>query len=229
MTVGSTKQRTVSRAINLQGEDQSQLLIYQYHLALGHLYRSKGSRDKAVEHLDAALKIVPPRDWHLEAFFAHFELARLFFEEEGSFDDAHAHLEQAKQYVVKNPFYLTLAMEYQAGIWYCQGRFGEAEPELSRAVDAYEKLGATDHVEMCRKDLSIVRAHANQLAVPDLSDLGLMVRVEFLKVLLLPHLLTFNPRSIKAQPTTRTRDGAAESSHPLNVILVLTRLARQVS
>ena len=42
-------------------------------------------------------------------------------------------------------------MELQARIWYEEGRLEEAESEALRAADVFEKLGATEELEICRE------------------------------------------------------------------------------
>jgi len=74
----------------------------------------------------------------------------VLFCSEGRFDDANAHAEHAKSHTVTNPLNLGFAMELQARVWYKEGRLEEARSEALRAVDAYEKLGATKDVEDCR-------------------------------------------------------------------------------
>jgi len=83
-------------------------------------------------------------------FWSHLSLGWLFCEE-GRFDDAHAHVEHAKSHTIDNTYNPTLAMELQAMIWYRERRLEEARSEALRATDVYEKLGAAEAIEACRK------------------------------------------------------------------------------
>lgn len=64
------------------------------------------------------------------------------------------------------------AMKAQALVWYRQGRLGDAKSETLRALEVYEKVGAAEDAEGCRKFLrKVERAMENQPspADPDLS------------------------------------------------------------
>ena len=139
------------RAISLvPGEgNQNQSLVCQSHRVLGDIYRSKGETEKAIHCYELVSRIASPFNWHDELFWVLHGLASLFLSQ-GRFDDAHAHIEQAKSHAVHSPYYLGRAMELQAGIWYKQHRLEEARSEVLRAVDAFEKLGSVKDVERCR-------------------------------------------------------------------------------
>ena len=70
---------------------------------------------------------------------------------EKRFDDAHAHVERVKSHAINSKYELGRAMELQARIWYEEGRLEEAESEALRAADVFEKLGATEELEICRE------------------------------------------------------------------------------
>jgi tetratricopeptide (TPR) repeat protein len=89
-----------------------------------HIYHSKGEREKAIYHFEAALGIASSFNWHDQLFWIHYSLAELFLDE-GRFDDAHAHVERAKSHAVDNAYYLGRAMELQA-------RFGTSSTGLKR-------------------------------------------------------------------------------------------------
>ena len=76
--------------------------------------------------------------------------ARLF-RGEGRFDDAQSHIERAKSHTVNSPYHLGYAMEEQVVIWHRQHRLEEAKSEALRAVDIYDKLGASRDMEDCGK------------------------------------------------------------------------------
>ena len=159
-------EEAASGATDLLLEKGEQYLICGSHRVLGRIYRSKGEREKAIHHFEAALGIASPFDWHDELFWAHYELAELLFAGDES-GDVHAHVERAKSHAVDNAYSLGRAMELQANFWYKQRRFEEAKSEVLRAADVYEKVGAARDVEDCRMLLQDIQKELNS---PDTSD-----------------------------------------------------------
>ena len=147
-------EEAVTRVIGLVPENRSQ--VYESHRVLGGVYQSKGKTGKAIHHYELALGIASSFNWHDGLSFIHYSLALLFLDQ-GRFDDAHAHIEQTKLHTINNPYYLGRTMELQARIWYKQHRLKEARSEALRAVDIFEKLGATKSIEDCRKLLQDIR------------------------------------------------------------------------
>ena len=138
------------RAIDLLPERGEQTQICQGHRILGKIYHSKGNTEKAIHHLEVALGIASSLNTASDLFWAHFALARIFFGE-GRFDDAHTYIERAKSHAVNNAYDLGHAMELQADFWYDQRMFEKAKSEASSAADVYEKIGATEDAEDCRR------------------------------------------------------------------------------
>jgi hypothetical protein len=59
------------------------------------------------------------------------------------FDDAHAHIEQAKSHTVNNTYSWVARSLLQAQVWYRQqDRLEDAKSEALRALEIFEKLGA---------------------------------------------------------------------------------------
>ena len=145
-----------SRAINLIPEGDNEFLVSECHCALGDIYRSKGEAGMAIHHLEKALRLASPFDWHDMLFWVSYSLAALLYDE-AKFGDAHDHLERAKSYAAKNVHYLGLAMELQAWVWYQQHKFEEARSEALRAVKVYESIGAANDVEDCQELLQDIR------------------------------------------------------------------------
>ena len=85
-----------------------------------------------------------------ELFSVHYGLAWLFLDE-SKFEDAHAHVEQAKTHVGNDVYNLGRAVHLRANLWYLQDRLEEAKPEALRAADIFNKLGVAVWVEHCRK------------------------------------------------------------------------------
>ena len=159
------------RALDLLPEEGGQSLVCKSHRTLGGVYRSKGEIGKAVHHLEVALGIATLFNWHEDLFAVHYELVGLF-RDEGRFDDAQAHVEHTKSHAVNHPYYLGLATELQARIWYRQHRLEEAKSEALRAVDIFEKLGAAKDVERCRKLFQDIGKGLNIAVAPGRSNLN---------------------------------------------------------
>ena len=66
------------------------------------------------------------------------------------FDKANTYIEEAKSDATNNACRLARAMEVQAKIWYRQGRIEDAKLEISRALEVFEKLGATADGKRCK-------------------------------------------------------------------------------
>ena len=76
-------------------------------------------------------------------------MSELFCDED-EFNDANIHIEQAKSHAADHPYNLGRGMEMQARIWYRQRRLENARSEAFRALERFEKLGATQDAEDCR-------------------------------------------------------------------------------
>ena len=162
-------EEAVLRAIDLLPNEGEQVQACQCHRLLGNIYRSKGETGEAIKHLETALGIATPFNWHGELFWIHYCLVESFFGE-NRFDDAHAHIEHAKSHAVDNTYNLGRAMEKQAEFWYEQGRFEDAKSEALCAVDAYEKVGNTEGSEICGKLLQQIEAEMEKLVASGESD-----------------------------------------------------------
>jgi hypothetical protein len=93
-------------------------------------------------------------------FWIHYSLAELFRGRD-EFNDAHAHIEQAKTHTVNEPYYLGRGMELHALIWYEQQRFEDAKLEGLCALETYGKVGATADMEDVRDLLRRVEEAKN--------------------------------------------------------------------
>ena len=143
------------RAIKLFQDQGREYWVCQSHRFLGDVYQSKGERGKAVQHLETAIGIASPFEWHTPLFFAYFSLAELFYDE-NEFDNAQSHIEQAKPHAVDNPRWLGRVMFSQAKIWYGQDRLEEAKAEILCALETFEKLGATGDLPASRYILQMI-------------------------------------------------------------------------
>ena len=175
-------EEATSRAINLLPEKGEDFRVCESHRALGDIYQSKGDTKKAIHHFEVALRIASPFNWHDDLFWIHYELADLF-RDEGRFDDAYTHIERAKSYTASGTYYLGHAIELQAWVWYDQHRLEEAKSEALRAADIFDKLGATEDVEGCKRLLrDIEKGLSGPVTSPGQPDSD----CELLKTLLFP-------------------------------------------
>jgi tetratricopeptide (TPR) repeat protein len=145
----SAAEEAVSRAVGLLPEKGQEFRLCQSHQILGRTYRSLGEREKAIHHLETALGIATPFNWHHHLFWINFSLAVLFLDEAG-LEDAHAHIKQAKSHAINNLYRLGRAVLLEAEIWYQENKLKEATKEVSGAIEIFEKLGATNVLEACR-------------------------------------------------------------------------------
>ena len=148
------------RPINLLGKGQ-EFTLCESHNIIGDILRSKGEIEKAIHHYNLALGIADVFNWHDQLFWIHSSLAILFCDEE-AFDDAQVHIKQAKQHVLHDDYHLGRAVELQARIWYRQGRYGDGASDALRAIEIFEKLGATVDLEDCRNLLRVIEQAMEQ-------------------------------------------------------------------
>jgi tetratricopeptide (TPR) repeat protein len=120
------------QVINRFSGKGEQYSVCETYRLLGDLCRSKGEREKATNHLKAALEIATPFNWHVQLLWIHHSLANLSFDK-GRFDDAHSHMEHAKSHAVNDAYRLGRVVEQQAWFWYRQRKFEEARSAASHA------------------------------------------------------------------------------------------------
>ena len=153
-------EEAVSRAITLA--ENNPFLLNHCHCCLGGIYRSKGHKEKAIEHLEISLRIASSHDWYNHAFSSHKHLVEMFCEM-GRLDDANFHLEQARPHAAHNALQSARWTMLQGLIWAFQGRLEEAVFQYSRAGDALEALGAIQDAESCRRISGTIRATLEKL------------------------------------------------------------------
>ncbi|KAF9782743.1 hypothetical protein BJ322DRAFT_1110630 [Thelephora terrestris] len=146
----------VSHKIVLLSLEKGQdFLLCQSHCLLGAIYRSKGEKEQAIYQFETALTITSSFDWQGELFWIHYEMARLFRDRD-EFDDANAHIGQAKSHTADDAYNLGRGMEMQAWIWHGQCRLEDARSEALHALEIYERLGAAKDVGDCRELLQLI-------------------------------------------------------------------------
>lgn len=119
--------------------------------------RSKSKREKAIHHFEVALGIASPYNWHHYLFWTHFSLALLFYDE-GSFDDAHVHVDPAKSHAFYDIYHRDRAMWLQARVCYQQRRLGVAAPGALCAPEIFEKFGTVRAMGDCGDLLRSIEA-----------------------------------------------------------------------
>ena len=142
-------EEVATNAINLLPDQGQEFLVCGSHRILGDTYHSKGEKEKAVHHFGLALGIASPFNWHGQLFWIHHSLAELFLDED-KFDDAHAHIEEAKLHVINDAYCLGRVVLLQARVWYQLEMFEDATSEVSQALEIFEKLGAAECLEACQ-------------------------------------------------------------------------------
>jgi len=153
-------EEAASRALDLFPEKGDESQVSSCHGALGNTYRSKGEIGVAIHHFETALEMASSFGWDDHLFWTHYDLAELENSQD-KFDDANAHVERAKSYSGSSAYYLAAAMDLQAKVWYKQDRFEEAKSEVLRAIDGFEKLGATQDVNDTKDFLRQIEAAMN--------------------------------------------------------------------
>ncbi|KAF9787278.1 hypothetical protein BJ322DRAFT_1107340 [Thelephora terrestris] len=157
-------EEAASRAIGLLPEKGEEFQACQSHRVLGRIYRLKGEGAKAIHHLEEALRIATSFKWPDEQSWIHYAMAQLFSGKH-QFNDAHAHIEQAKSCAVNDVYLQGRVMEQWADILFEEGKLEEAMSEVLCALEAYKNIGAAKDVENC-KDLiwNIEQAKEGQAA-----------------------------------------------------------------
>ena len=138
-----------SHAIKILPEKGEEWRVCDSHLTLGKIYRDRGEKGKALHHFETALTTASSFCWNDQLFWIHRNLAKLLLDED-NFDKAHAHVEQARSYVVDDPYMLGRGIRLQAKIYYRQHRLEDAASEALRALEIFERLGAQEDVETCK-------------------------------------------------------------------------------
>ena len=149
------------RAIKLLPKEGRQHLACQCHRLLGDIYHSKGDTKAAIEHLETAIAIASPFNWHEDEFLVRQSLAELFLGK-NRFNDARTHVEQAKLHATNNARHMGYAMELQARLWFGERRFEEAKSEALRAIDVYGKDG---NLKRCRNILKDIEAQTKKQVI----------------------------------------------------------------
>jgi len=144
-----------SQLIDLLPEKGQEFRVCQYHHLLSLIHHSKGEMEKAIHHSQEAIAIASVFNWHGHLFSAHFNLG-LVFVDQGEFETAYTHTEQAESHAVNNTYLLGNALYACAAVRYRQHRLEEAKSEALRAAEIYEQLGAVKGLEFSKGLLQTV-------------------------------------------------------------------------
>ena len=137
------------RALDLLPEKGEELWVCVAHRVLGEIHQYKGETEKAIHHFEVALGIAFSLNVANELFWVNFALSEVFCDR-GKFEDAQTHLERAESHAADDVYLLAYVMDQRARVWCMQRRFEDARSEALRALDAFEKLGATPNAEVTR-------------------------------------------------------------------------------
>ena len=150
-------EEAATRAVELS-ENRDQYQLSRSHKALGLVHQSKGNREKAIDHLEASLRIASALNSHDALSRSHLCLVELYIQE-GRLNDARSHVEHAKSYAGNDMFLLGCVFHESARVLYYQHRPEEAKSEASRALVIVEELGVTSLVVEIRELLEKVEAY----------------------------------------------------------------------
>ena len=148
-------EEVASRAIDLLSDNGSRFLFCQCHRILGLVCRSKGEVGKAIDHLNVAIRVASPFNWHDQLFWVHYALAGLFHEG-GDPDEADSQIERAKSHAVGDAYLMGRAMWLQAWLWFRRHKLEEAKSQALLAIDIYEMIGAGSNLEICKQLIRLI-------------------------------------------------------------------------
>ena len=142
-------EEAASGAIKILPEKGEEWQVCESHDILGRIYHSKGEKEKSIHHFETALITATSFGWSDYLCWIHHGLAELFLDE-GDFDKAHVHIEQAASNAVNNSHYLGRAILLRARIYYQQHRLKDSASEALRALKIFEGLEVQESAEKCK-------------------------------------------------------------------------------
>ena len=158
-----------SRVVDLFTNIGDQFEVCNGYRILGIICHSKGKTEEAIKHYGAARRLAFSFSWNIQLFLNDFFMAELLFDVE-RFDEAHVCVERAKSYAGDDAFLVGRAVKLQAEFWHKQQRLEEAESEALRAVDLFEKLGASRDLEKSRELLRDIQKEMTNLVASSESN-----------------------------------------------------------
>ena len=135
-------EETLSRAISLYLGEHHQFHLCEHFHVLGQICISRGQIEAAIIHHEKALRIATSLNFQAMRVMVLNYLVGLFLKL-GRLDNAQVHLEHLKSDAIGDLKCLALAMVIQVCVYRQQGRFDEAESEISRFVGVCQKTGVS--------------------------------------------------------------------------------------
>ena len=159
------------RSCKLSQEEGDRYESCTSHRALGRIYNSKGEREKAIQHYETALGIASSFNWDDQLFWIHFSMAELFFLGD-DLEGARTHIKQAELHSAHNLHRLGGVPFLHAQILYKQHRLEDATYEIVRALEMFEKTGASQDAISCIHVLLIIERATRSGAASSRTDLS---------------------------------------------------------
>ena len=136
------------QAITLSDKGNQFPVCESYRL-LGDICSSRGQREEAIKHYEAALGIASSSNWDYQLVWIHYSLAELFHKQ-SKFDDVYTHIAHAKLHTLNDMYLLGRVVELEARFLYEQGSLEKAKVETLDAIAVYERIGSIQDIERCR-------------------------------------------------------------------------------
>ena len=180
-------EEAASRVIKLLPEKGEEFRVCKAHRILGAIHSSKCNGEKALCHYGEAIRISSRFNWNNQLFWVHHDLAELF-RSEGQFNDAHAHIEQARSHTENNAYYVAHAAIAQAHVYYRQRRLEDGTSEVLCALEIFGKLGALRDVGLCEDLLQKIEQETKcQATSSESSSTGeILCIIQFLPLFIYP-------------------------------------------
>ena len=148
------------RAIDLTPEKGQEFDLCQLHRILGRIYISKGRKVEAIHHLETALQIASPPNWHNELFWIHYALAGLFLNDR-NFHNSRTHIKLSESHTVDCPYSRGRVVHLQAELKYKEGRLHRSKASVLVALKIFEELGSKKDVGDCKNLLQEIERAIN--------------------------------------------------------------------
>ena len=115
-------EKVALRAVDLLSGIGQEFLVCDLHQILGKIYKKRGEKEKAIHHLETALRLASTYNGRDEPFWIHYFLADLF-RREGDFVNANAHIEQVNSHAIDHAYKRSRAIQMQTKV-----RFSSSPP-----------------------------------------------------------------------------------------------------
>ena len=126
-------EKAALRAVDLLSEKGQEFIVCELHQILGKIYKGKRENKKATHHFETALRLASTCNGHDGPFWIHHDLAEVF-RNEGEFDDADAHIQQANSHAIGHAFKRGRVMQMQTKVRFSPTRSSRTNHELRPAT-----------------------------------------------------------------------------------------------